>query len=85
MRRNAAQAKRQKNTLLSFWKPTSTTGGGKESPDVMDSSVGASSNVEVVATGVSGGRGVKVAGCWNEGRRIALGVLQDHEEYNGVS
>ncbi|CAN0325198.1 unnamed protein product [Ectocarpus sp. 4 AP-2014] len=30
-------------------------------------------------------RGVKVAGCWNEGRRIALGVLQDHEEYNGVS
>lgn len=30
-------------------------------------------------------RGVNVAACWNEGRRMALGVLQDHEEYTGVT
>lgn len=30
-------------------------------------------------------RGVKVAACWNEGRRIATSVLQDHEEYTGVT
>ena len=30
-------------------------------------------------------RSVKVAACWNEGRRIAIGVLRDHDEYTGVT
>lgn len=42
--------------MLRFFKPTSTTGGGKGSRDVMDSSGGASSDVEVLSTGVAGGR-----------------------------
>ena len=28
---------------------------------------------------------VKVATCWNEGRRVATGVLRDHDEYTGVT
>ena len=30
-------------------------------------------------------RSVKVAACWNEGRRIVIGVLRDHEEYTVVT
>eukprot|EP00904_Undaria_pinnatifida_P013996 jgi/Undpi1/9727/HiC_scaffold_27.g12183.m1 len=30
-------------------------------------------------------RSAKVASCWNEGRRIAIGVPRDHEEYTGVT
>lgn len=30
-------------------------------------------------------RGLKLFACWNEGRRIAISVLQDHEEYASVT
>lgn len=40
---------------------------------------------EAGPTGSCDVREVRVAACWNQGRRNAIGVLRDHEEYTGVT